>query len=34
MVSLKEINESNFRTVVGMKLNEEQSMILINDFSL
>ncbi|WP_312371446.1 GNAT family N-acetyltransferase [Lachnoclostridium sp.] len=25
MVSLKEVNENNFRTIVGMKLNEEQS---------
>ena len=25
MVSLREINEDNFKTVVGMKLDEEQS---------
>lgn len=35
MVSLEEINESNFRTVVGMKLNEEQSKyVASNVYSL
>lgn len=35
MVSLKEINESNFKTIVGMKLNEEQSKyVASNVYSL
>ena len=35
MVSLKEINEHNFKTVVGMKLNEEQSKyVASNVYSL
>lgn len=35
MVSLKEINESNFKTVVGMKLDEEQSKyVASNVYSL
>ncbi len=35
MVSLKEVNENNFRTIVGMKLNEEQSKyVATNVYSL
>lgn len=35
MVSLKEVNENNFKTVVGMKLNEEQSKyVASNVYSL
>ena len=35
MVSLKEINENNFRTIVGMELNEEQSKyVASNVYSL
>ncbi|WP_342756250.1 GNAT family N-acetyltransferase [Kineothrix sedimenti] len=35
MVSLKEINENNFRIVVGMKVNEEQSKyVASNVYSL
>lgn len=35
MVSLKEVNESNFKTIVGMKLDEEQSKyVASNVYSL
>ncbi|ABX42584.1 hypothetical protein [Lachnoclostridium phytofermentans] len=35
MVSLKEVNEKNFRTIIGMKLNEEQSKyVASNVYSL
>lgn len=35
MVTLKEVNEKNFRAIIGMKLNEEQSKyVSSNEYSL